>query len=265
MFSDRGAAAAFADATVDAAWLDDAAVVHVPYYAIAAAHGSGAARSLLADARARGMIVSMDPSSAVLADDRFARLVREVEPDIVFCNADEADALGLDEHGLPGARLVVVKRGARPVLLRGTVYDVGSRAVGEPGRRLDRRGRRVRGRVPARDRAWRRSGRRGRGRSRGRGARARRARRRRLGGGGGNRRDRRRQRRGARRARRRTRGRRAGVDDLLAVRSARTGQRGRARPQRRGGARRWRGSGDHRGARRHAAASASNPPSTNAS
>ena len=52
MFSDRGAAAAFADAAVDAAWLDSAAVVHVPYYTIAAAHGSGAARSLLAEARA---------------------------------------------------------------------------------------------------------------------------------------------------------------------------------------------------------------------
>ena len=124
MFSDRGAAAAFADAIVDAAWLDGAAVVHVPYYAIAAVHGTGAARSLLDEARTREMIVSVDPSSAVLADARFARLVREVEPDIVFCNADEADALGLDDHGLPGARLVVVKRGARPALLRGTVYEL---------------------------------------------------------------------------------------------------------------------------------------------
>jgi len=122
MFSDRGAAAAFADATVDAGWLDGATVVHVPYYAIAAAHGRGAARALLDDARARDMIVSVDPSSAVLADDRFVRLVREVEPDIVFCNADESDALGLDERGLPGARIVVVKRGARPALLRGATY-----------------------------------------------------------------------------------------------------------------------------------------------
>ena len=140
MFSDRGAAAAFADATVDAAWLDDAAVVHVPYYAIAAAYGSGAARSLARRCTRRDMIVSMDPSSAVLADERFARLVREVEPDIVFCNADEADALGLDEHGLPGARLVVVKRGARPASAQRRGVRVGSGAVGERGRRLDRCG-----------------------------------------------------------------------------------------------------------------------------
>jgi sugar/nucleoside kinase (ribokinase family) len=116
MFSDRGASAGFMAA--DERWLDDARAVHVPFYAIAAAP-DGAARQLLDAARARGMIVSMDPSTTVLAGTGFARVVREVEPDVVFCNAAEARELGIDEHGLPGAHTVVVKRGGASVLVRG--------------------------------------------------------------------------------------------------------------------------------------------------
>jgi sugar/nucleoside kinase (ribokinase family) len=39
----------------------------------------------------------------------------------VLCNEAEAAALGVDHEGLPGARLVVVKQGPAPVLLRGEV------------------------------------------------------------------------------------------------------------------------------------------------
>ena len=118
MFSDRGAATEFTDA--DEHWIDGARVVHVPYYAVAGAPGGGAHQLLLA-ARDRGLIVSMDPSTSVLAAGDFGALVRAIEPEVVFCNADEAKAMGMDDDGLPGARLVVVKQGAQPVLLRGAV------------------------------------------------------------------------------------------------------------------------------------------------
>jgi sugar/nucleoside kinase (ribokinase family) len=119
MFSDRGAARELPNA--DEQWLDGARVVHVPYYAIAETPHGGA-RMLLDAARRRGMIVSMDPSTSVLAGAGFARLVRGVEPDVVFCNADEAKALALDDRGVPGANLVVVKQGPLPVLLRGSTH-----------------------------------------------------------------------------------------------------------------------------------------------
>jgi sugar/nucleoside kinase (ribokinase family) len=118
MFSDRGAAGALAEA--DTRWLDGAAALHVPYYAIADAPRGGA-RQLLDDARQRALVISMDPSTAVLADDTFADLVQAIEPEIVFCNADEAKALDVDDRGLPGAHLVVVKQGAEPVRLCGAV------------------------------------------------------------------------------------------------------------------------------------------------
>ena len=57
----------------------------------------------------------------MLAAAGFAELVRAIEPDVVLCNAHEAKAMGMDEDALPGARLVVVKQGADPVLFRGQV------------------------------------------------------------------------------------------------------------------------------------------------
>jgi sugar/nucleoside kinase (ribokinase family) len=116
MFSDRSAAADLTSA--DPHWLDGATAVHVSYYAIADS-ADGGARQLLDHARAQQLIISLDPSTSVLADDAFAQLVRTTEPDVVFCNADEAEALGVDDAGLPGARLVVVKQGAHPVLING--------------------------------------------------------------------------------------------------------------------------------------------------
>ena len=98
MFSDRGSAADFARA--DERWLDGVRVVHVPYYAIADVPAGGA-RRLLDAARERGLIVSLDPSTSVLAAAGFAELVRAIEPDVVLCNAHEAKAMGMDEDALP--------------------------------------------------------------------------------------------------------------------------------------------------------------------
>ncbi len=119
MFSDRGSATQFTDA--DDHWIDDARVVHVPYYAIADAPDGGAHRLLVA-ARDRGYDRVDGPVDVGARRRALSRtLVRAIEPDVVFCNADEAKAMGLDDDGLPGARIVVVKQGAQPVLFRGAV------------------------------------------------------------------------------------------------------------------------------------------------
>jgi sugar/nucleoside kinase (ribokinase family) len=122
MYSDRGAAAdadAFdADALAGAAWL------HVPFYGLAG-RGGAAFRALLSRAADAGIAISLDPSSVTYATAEFVALVRETRPDVVFCNAAEAAALGVDDSGLAGARTVVVKGGSEPVLLRGsTVRDI---------------------------------------------------------------------------------------------------------------------------------------------
>lgn len=117
MFSDRRAAADLED--VDEAWLDDVAVLHVPYYAFGGGRLGDVALHLMRTARRRGAMVSIDPSTVTMLDDRFEALVRDVEPDVVLCNEDEAEVLGVSAGGLRGAKLVVVKQGPAPVLLRG--------------------------------------------------------------------------------------------------------------------------------------------------
>ncbi|MDZ4825808.1 MAG: carbohydrate kinase family protein [Actinomycetota bacterium] len=119
MFSDRRSAAEVDQC--DEAWLDGVGALHVPYYSLQAEPLARVARALLAAARRRGIVVSLDPSSVTLIDARFAELVANLQPDLVLCNEDEAAALGVDGDGLPGATLVVVKRGPKPALLRGSV------------------------------------------------------------------------------------------------------------------------------------------------
>jgi sugar/nucleoside kinase (ribokinase family) len=119
MFSDRRAAAA--RVAFDAGAIDGAAVLHVPFYGLADPRGGAPFRQLVARARDGGIPVSLDASSVTLAGRPFLDLVRETRPGVVFCNAAEAAALGVDDGGLPGAQLVVVKRGSDAVLLRGDV------------------------------------------------------------------------------------------------------------------------------------------------
>ena len=118
MFSDPRAAADLA--VCDEQWLDGAAALHVPYYSLARTAAPSVVRTLIDAARHRGLLVSLDPASVTLIDDRFLDLVRTVHPDVLLCNAAEAAALGVGAKGLKGAHLVVVKQGAEPALLRGT-------------------------------------------------------------------------------------------------------------------------------------------------
>jgi sugar/nucleoside kinase (ribokinase family) len=119
MFSDRRTAASLDEC--DESWLDGAAAIHVPYYSLQEEPLASVALTLLRAARWRDILVSVDSSAVTLLDARFGALVRDVQPDVVLCNAAEAAALRVDEDGVPGARLVVVKQGSAPALLRGEV------------------------------------------------------------------------------------------------------------------------------------------------
>ena len=119
MFSDRRAAGG--DAPIDERVVDDVDVLHVPYFGLAGSVEGAPFPRLVARARERGVVLSFDPSSVALCGPAFVDLVREARPGVVLCNEAEATALGVDDEGLPGARLVVVKQGAEPALLRGEV------------------------------------------------------------------------------------------------------------------------------------------------
>jgi sugar/nucleoside kinase (ribokinase family) len=128
MFSDRRSAADLDHA--DEAWLDGAAVLHVPAYAFTEEPLASVATLLLRSARARVIMTSMDASTPHLLDARFGRLLGELRPDVLLCNQDEAARMRVPDHGHPDVALVVVKQGPRPVLLRGTVNaDVPTRPV----------------------------------------------------------------------------------------------------------------------------------------
>jgi sugar/nucleoside kinase (ribokinase family) len=119
MFSDRRDSSALD--TFEPAWLDDVAVLHVPAYAFVTQPLARTAEAMLAAARERGILCSVDPSSVTMIDTRLRELLERVQPDVLLCNREEAEALGVDEHGWGGVRHVVVKQGGDPVLLRGEV------------------------------------------------------------------------------------------------------------------------------------------------
>ncbi len=123
MLTDRGSAPELQ--VCDDAWLDGAAILHVPFYSLANGAIARVAQALLERAATHGLVRSIDASSVALLDDtgarRFRALVSQLCPDVLFCNDAEARALHVEEHGLPGATLVVVKNGAAPVQLFGAV------------------------------------------------------------------------------------------------------------------------------------------------
>ena len=119
MFSDRRESSALDG--FDPVWLDGVAVLHVPAYAFVTQPLARTAESMFATARERGILCSVDPSSVTMIDARLRELLARVRPDVLLCNRDEADALGVDDDGWAGVRHVVVKQGPAPVLLRGDV------------------------------------------------------------------------------------------------------------------------------------------------
>jgi sugar/nucleoside kinase (ribokinase family) len=119
MFPDRGASALLEG--VDAAWLDGVAWLHVPAYGLEREPMRGEVVRLAALAHAAGARVSLDASSTGLLTglglDVALDLVRQMAPDVLFANEDEAELLGLTGGGPVAASVaptVVVKHGPLP-------------------------------------------------------------------------------------------------------------------------------------------------------
>jgi sugar/nucleoside kinase (ribokinase family) len=116
MFPDRGASAELS--TIDASWLEGAALVHVPAYGLAVEPAATALVDAISMVRAGGGAVSIDVSATTLISsyglDGFRRLIEGLRPDYLFANSDEAAMLGVLERTLRADGVVVVKDGPRP-------------------------------------------------------------------------------------------------------------------------------------------------------
>lgn len=128
MLPDRATAVDLAD--VPETWLAGVEVLHVPAYSLAVEPLATAARRAAACVRDRGGALTIDASSTTVIDALGATHVRallaDLAPTVLFTNADEAAALGI-EQPLDGVGLTVVKRGAAPVRLvpaSGAVVEV---------------------------------------------------------------------------------------------------------------------------------------------
>jgi sugar/nucleoside kinase (ribokinase family) len=118
--TDRGACDALTDPRP--AWLDGATALHLPAYSFTHEPLAATATTVALSARARGIPVSIDASSAgALSDlgtDRFLALLRELAPDSLLANADEAALLGLGpDRPAEGPATTVIKHGADPTVV----------------------------------------------------------------------------------------------------------------------------------------------------
>ena len=140
--TDPGASRQLADPSPE--WLDGVDVLHVPFYSLAGGPIADTAATLIEWAFQRGIAVSVDLSSVTVIEQLGAAGVRSrlavLAPTIVFANADEARALGVDAS-LAGA-ITIVKHGSDPaqVLLpdgsshavpAGARYDVDTTGAGD--------------------------------------------------------------------------------------------------------------------------------------
>ena len=137
MFPDRGANACLT--SIDPSWLDGLALLHATAYSLDGGSTASAVTDAINRAHDAGVIVSLDVSSVALIRqigvDEFTAMVDALHPAIVFANAAEAAALGWDvlqptthpghpaerrisQAGSPHGRLVFVKDGSRPALVR---------------------------------------------------------------------------------------------------------------------------------------------------
>lgn len=119
MLPDRAAATELD--SIDAVDTTGVEWLHVPAYSLNAEPLATATRTAIQHVRQAGGLLSIDASSVALIDDMgadvFSRMVNELGPNIVLCNADEAAALRVGEtKGLPGAEVTIVKSGGNPAV-----------------------------------------------------------------------------------------------------------------------------------------------------
>lgn len=98
MLSDRGSSSELTEP--EPSWLDGLVALHVPFYSLAVEPMATTCRTLIAWARTRGILVSLDVSSTAVVEafgiDRFRRRIADLSADIVFANEAEADLVGID-------------------------------------------------------------------------------------------------------------------------------------------------------------------------
>ena len=120
LLTDRGSSAELSRLPGGA--LDGLAALHVPAYAFTNEPLASVAVAALLEARSSGMATSIDASAVPVIESigvgAFRALVDRVKPTVVFCNGDEADALGVDSR-LSGSTLTVVKHGRDPAVIHG--------------------------------------------------------------------------------------------------------------------------------------------------
>jgi sugar/nucleoside kinase (ribokinase family) len=131
MLTDRGACGDLVHP--EHAWLDGLAVLHVPAYSLFEGHLAETAAMMIEWAHARSVTVSIDASSTSHIEAFGASVLRallmRLEPDVLFCNELEAEALGGTDTLMPlAARAVVVKHGSEPAV----VLASGEAAVAVP-------------------------------------------------------------------------------------------------------------------------------------
>jgi sugar/nucleoside kinase (ribokinase family) len=113
MYPDRAASADLAE--VPGAWLESAAVLHVPSYCFAAEPAAASVLGLTRHARRAGVPVSLDASSTGMIEAyglaRYLDLVESVRPSVFFANAHEARLLDVTRPQF-ARTMTVVKNGA---------------------------------------------------------------------------------------------------------------------------------------------------------
>lgn len=125
MLTDRGVGLLLAAGQVDPAWLAGCDWLHLPAYSLVIEPIGGAALAAAALARTGGARLSIDLSSTAALTEfgaaRFARLLADLAPDVVFGNAAEMAVIG----EIPGPELVH-KLGAAGVRVGGRHYPAGA-------------------------------------------------------------------------------------------------------------------------------------------
>jgi sugar/nucleoside kinase (ribokinase family) len=113
MYPDRAAAADLNE--VPEAWLESAAVLHVPSYCFAAEPARTSVLKLIQHAGQAGIPVSLDASSTGMIEEhglaRYLDLVESIRPSVFFANAREARLLDVTRPQF-AKTMTVVKNGA---------------------------------------------------------------------------------------------------------------------------------------------------------
>lgn len=127
MMPDRSTAKAIE--TVDPAWLDGLAWLHLPLYGFETDGEARVFTELCRAASERGIPLSIDVSSVGLIEmigvARVHELLEVLRPRIVFANEDEAAAIALDTRRPAPGSAWVLKHGKDPVLVRTVEREVG--------------------------------------------------------------------------------------------------------------------------------------------